>query len=381
MNIVRFEKMSWSILHQSFGPAAGEGKGEFVLGTPMGTVAFVVVMGLAALAVLFFYGRDLKTKSARWKVLLWGLRVLGLACLAIVLLEPTMAWRKRFREEASVVVLLDASASMHLKDKLKNPETRFAIARRHDLLTDDQLQQAESAKPKEEILTAQQNKEVDGLTRMTVVMDFLRWEEGSFLKKLGENLRVKTLEFAGDVKELSGGRVSGAGRVPSKPQTPNPKSQGDEESAVTDISMALREVEKLSAGERVVAAVLVTDGDWNSGGDPLVAAARLAAEGIPVFCVGVGNPDEVRDIEVADLKVKKSVYLKDSVAVAAEVKWSGYEEKSVAVVLRRGEEVLQEKKLDLKKGSRSQTVGLQFVPKEVGILVCTVEVAPEAVPG
>ncbi len=339
-NIVRFEKMSWSILHQNFGAAAGEGKGEFVLGTPIGTVAFAVVMGLAALTVLFFYGRDLKTKSARWKVVLWGLRVLGLACLAIVLLEPTMAWRKRFREEASVVVLLDASASMQLKDKLKNPETRFAIARRHDLLTDDQLQQAESAEPKEEILTAQQNKEVDGLTRMTIVKDFLRWEEGSFLKKLGENLRVKTLEFAGEVKELSGGRGSGAGRVPSKPQTPNPKSQGDEESTVTDISMALREVEKLSAGERVVAAVLVTDGDWNSGSDPVVAAGRLAVEGIPVFCVGVGNPDEVRDIEVADLKVKKSVYLKDSVAVAAEVKWSGYEEKSVAVVLRWGEEVL-----------------------------------------
>ena len=365
--------MTWSVVYESFGAVAGSEEGEFVLGTPMGTVAFAAVMGLAAVVVLFFYGRDLRTKSARRKVLLWGLRVLGLACLAIVLLEPTMAWRRTFREEASVVVLLDASASMGLQDKLRDPEVRFAIARRHDLLTDDQLQQADTGKPKAEILTAQQNKAVDGLTRMALVLDLLRWQGGDFQKRLRERGKVKVLRYGGKVEESSAETLAG---------NPGPgetivmgEGEGGE---VTDISAALKEIEKLTASERVVGAVLITDGDWNAGGDPLIAASRLRAEGIPVFCVGVGNPDEVRDIKIADVKVKKSVYLKDSVVVAAEVKWSGYEGKSVSVVLKQGEDVLQEKKIELTKELRSRTVGLQFTPKEVGILACAVEISPEA---
>jgi len=203
--------------------------------------------------------------------------------------------------------------------------------------------------------------------------DFLREEDGSFLRRLSEKFRLKTLRFGGKVEDISVKSPGGNPRPNARILMPE-----DEGGGVTDISMALKEVEKLTSSERVVGAVLFTDGDWNSGADPLIAADRLGAEGVPVFCVGVGNPDEVRDIEVADLKVKKSVYLKDSVAVAAEVKWSGYEGKSVAVVLRRGDDVLQEKKIELRKGARSATVGLQFVPKQVGIQVCTVEIAPEA---
>lgn len=344
---------------------------EFVLGTPIGLAGFVVVMGLATVAVLFFYGRDLRTKSAKRKVVLWGLRVVGLGFLGMVLLEPTIAWRRRFREEGSVVVLLDASASMSLKDKLADPEFRFAIARRHDLLTDDQLKQAESGKPKGEILTEQQNKEVDGLSRMAVVLDWLRWQDGSFLNKMGEKFPTKWLRFGGRVEEFSPESLGG------NPQ-PRESLVMEEGGGATDISAALKEVEKLTASQRIVGAVLISDGDWNSGSDPVAAAEWLGAEGIPVFCVGVGNPDEVKDIEIADVKAKKSVYLKDSVAVAAEVRWSGYEGKSVSVVLRHGEDVLQEKKIELKKDSKTETVGLQFVPKEVGVVICTVEVAPEA---
>jgi hypothetical protein len=362
--------MTGSILHEQSGAVAGE-TAEFVLRTPMGTVAFAVVMGLAAVAILFVYGRDLKTKTGKRKVLLWGLRVLALACLAILLLEPTMAWKRKFREEASIVVLLDASASMNLTDKLNDPEVRFAIARRHDLLTDDQLREATRGTPKEQILTAQQNAAVDKLARVAVVRDFFRWEDSSFLKKLGEKFGVKLLRFGAKVEELSGADL--AGNPGGGDRLLMEEGEGGE---VTDIAAAIKEVEKLAASERVAAAVLITDGDWNSGGDPLLAVDSLAREGIALFCVGVGNPDEVKDIEVADLKVKKSVYLKDSVAVAAEVKWSGYDGKSVAVVLRQGEDVLQEKKIELKKELRSQTVGLQFVPKEVGVFACTVEIAP-----
>ncbi len=365
--------MSWMVLQRQVAAVVGQEEGEFVLGTPVGTTGFAVLMGVAAMLILFFYGRDLQTKRAKWKVVLWGLRVLGLICLAMVLLEPTIASRTKFRDEASVAVLVDASASMNLTDKLKDPEARFAIARRRNLLTDDQLQQADRGTPKDRILTAQQNNAIDELPRVTILSDFFRGEGGELLKKLEQKAQVKLHRFGASVGELS------KETLVSNPGPGRGLVFGEEEGGEgTNLSSALKEVEKLAASERVVGAVLITDGDWNQGSDPIVASERLAAEGIPVFCVGVGNPDEVLDIELADVKVKKAVYLKDSVSVAAEVKWSGYEDKEVSVVLRKDQDVLQEKKIELRKGLQSQTVSLQFTPQEVGILACSVEIVPVA---
>lgn len=355
-----------------------EGESWFVLGTPLGMATVAAVMGVAAVMILFLYGRDLRTKRAGRKAILWGLRLLGLACLAIVLLEPTMAWKRTLREEVSVAVFVDASASMGLSDKLKAAEARFAIASRHNLLTEDQLRAAEGGKAKAEVLTEQQNKVIDNLKRMEIVSDFLKWQNREFLRRLGGNVNVKLSRFGAGVEEISEEALAGNPGLGDKLVLDEGAGGG-----VTDISAALGEVEKLTASERMAAAVLITDGDWNSGKDPVAAASKLQALGIPVFCVGVGNPDEVMDIEVADIKAKRSVYLKDAVAVAAEVRWSGYRDKTVSVVLRQGEDVLQEKKVELGsgvagRGSGSQTVGLQFVPTKVGVAVCTVEIQPEA---
>ena len=352
--------------------AVEEGDPRFVLGTPLGDVTIALLMGVAAVVILLLYGRDLKTRKSRRAGVLWGLRLLGLACLAFVLLEPTLAWKRTLREDVRIAVYVDASASMGLPDKLKDAEARFAIARRNNLLTEDQLQAAEDGKAKAEILTAQQNNVIDNLRRMDIVSDFLKWQNRQFLRRLGEKANVKLHRFGAQVEEISEEALTG-----------NPglgETLVMEEGAgggATDVSEALAEVEKLTARERVAAAVLITDGDWNTGKDPVVAASKLQALGIPVFCVGVGNPDEVMDIEVADIKAKKSVYLKDAVAVAAEVRWSGYQDKTVSVSLRQGEDLLQEKKIELSAGARSQTVGLQFVPSRVGVVVCTVGIPPE----
>ncbi len=366
------ETMILSVPLKNFSVVAEETKREFVFGTPMGMTAFAVLMCAATVLILFFYGRDLRTKTTKQKIVLWGLRLLGLLCLATLLLEPTMAWKRTHREEASVIVLLDASGSMGLTDKELNPDTRFEMAKRHNLLTDDQLRDAQSGKPRSDILTAQQNKEVDGLTRMATVIDFLQWQSGEFPKRLGDQLRIKWLRFGAAVEEISPSALLG-----NPARTDNVILEANRGGAATDISAALGSVEKSSATERVVGAVLITDGDWNSGSDPLIAASKLQSAGVPVFCLGVGNPNEVRDIEIVDVKAKKSVYLRDTVAVGVELKWSGYEEKSVAVVLRQSGAVLQEKRTELKKGAKSETVSLQFVPQQVGVVVCTVEALPE----
>ena len=47
--------------------------------------------------------------------------------------------------------------------------------------------------------------------------------------------------------------------------------------------------------------VLASDGDWNEGQPPVLAASRLRTRGIPVFAVPVGSPTRLPDIELLTL--------------------------------------------------------------------------------
>ena len=47
--------------------------------------------------------------------------------------------------------------------------------------------------------------------------------------------------------------------------------------------------------------VLASDGDWNEGPPPVVAASRLRGRGVPVFAVPVGSPTRLPDVELLSL--------------------------------------------------------------------------------
>ena len=47
--------------------------------------------------------------------------------------------------------------------------------------------------------------------------------------------------------------------------------------------------------------VLASDGDWNEGQPPVLAAAKLRMKGVPVFAVPVGSPSRLPDVELLSL--------------------------------------------------------------------------------
>ena len=47
--------------------------------------------------------------------------------------------------------------------------------------------------------------------------------------------------------------------------------------------------------------VLASDGDWNEGQPPVVAASKLRRKGVPVFAVAVGSPSRLPDVEMLSL--------------------------------------------------------------------------------
>lgn len=72
----------------------------------------------------------------------------------------------------------------------------------------------------------------------------------------------------------------------SAPQTGNDNG--------TDIDAPVEKV--LSRTDNLKAILLLTDGDWNSGNSPVVAATKCSARGIPIYSVGIGGETPLPDL-------------------------------------------------------------------------------------
>lgn len=63
------------------------------------------------------------------------------------------------------------------------------------------------------------------------------------------------------------------------------------------------------------AVLLTTDGDWNLGESPVVAAAEYAERGIPIYTVGIGAPTALPDLELKPVTVPSFGLLGEQISI------------------------------------------------------------------
>jgi len=90
--------------------------------------------------------------------------------------------------------------------------------------------------------------------------------------------------------------------------------------------------------------VLASDGDWNEGSPPVLAAARLRIKGVPVFAVPVGSRTRLPDVELLSLDVPTFGVAGKSVRIPFSIDSSLPRDYSTTVTLRTsdGDEVTKE---------------------------------------
>ncbi len=133
-------------------------------------------------------------------------------------------------------------------------------------------------------------------------------------------------------------------------------------------------------GTPPAAIVLVTDG-INTDGPSLAEAARQARhKGVPLFTVGLGSEQPVRDVELADLLVDEVVFVDDVVNFQFKLTATGLAGKTAKVVLREKDDptVLAETNVTLGEDGQSERVQLPYRPTKVGQFEYVVEVEPLA---
>ncbi len=111
----------------------------------------------------------------------------------------------------------------------------------------------------------------------------------------------------------------------------------------TDLATPLLRLTQRHAQQRIAAVVLCSDGRHTSGPDPTEAARIMSARGIPVYTLGVGGIESPPDICVARLEGTLSVFKDETIRLTAAIKATGMKGRKGQLILRRTDEVLQER--------------------------------------
>ncbi len=74
----------------------------------------------------------------------------------------------------------------------------------------------------------------------------------------------------------------------------------------TDFSRLFQRIEDRYAGQRLAAVLLASDGIYNQGSEPVAQSSRL---NVPIYCYGLGDTRQPRDLSVVDLRVNRTSFV------------------------------------------------------------------------
>ncbi|MGE3163439.1 MAG: VWA domain-containing protein [Planctomycetota bacterium] len=324
------------------------------LHAPAAWVITLVIVPAVVLFAFWVYQGERGNLSLGRRVVLGALRVLVVLGILAFLAEPILTKTRVQRENSFVLVVIDDSYSMGIVDRYSDEAflsqyeqalgepfdptaTRLQIVRK--ILTDEQVGLIDKIRRKANV------RIVAGSEGLKQIVDLPRLEEGA---SGAGDLAALTLELRGKETRLGDSIYE----------------------AVNDLR-----------GDMIAGVVLLSDGRDNGGVlRPEEVAARFQRREIPIHTVGVGNPDEPRDIRVFGLTLAEVVLKDDIVPVDFNIVSEGFEGRRVEVRLKlvntetgrpeRGESDF----VALRGNAEVQTVRMQFRPLREGKYRATVEV-------
>lgn len=278
------------------------------IGFNIATILVILLVVVACGISFYFYRTTLPPVPPFKRRVLTALRSTGLSLVLILLFEPLLRMITTTAQPPTLAVLVDASKSMTIKDRIGD--------------------------------------------RAEILRALLQRPE---LRPSG-NVALRYYTF--------GGKLGAATAEP-------PDSLPLVEEA-TDISSALKSLGDEKDGVNIRAALLLTDGSYNLGQNPVHEAERL---GLPLFSIGIGDSSEQKDVLITKVSTNDLVYNETEVPVDITVKSSGFKGERVEVTLFEGTRELGRSLLVLGEGTREYPVRLSYVPEGEGTRRYTVRVS------
>jgi hypothetical protein len=131
----------------------------------------------------------------------------------------------------------------------------------------------------------------------------------------------------------------------------------------TNIAAALAGLKDEIAKKNIQAAVLLSDGNYTDGRNPVYDAEEL---GIPLYTIGVGDTVDQKDLVVDRLTTNAVVYAGTSVPVEAAFHSSGYDGERVEVTLAEGTTIVDRATVTLRPGVQTYQFRMHWTPSAEG---------------
>ncbi|MGC8748769.1 MAG: hypothetical protein ACP5RR_07835 [Candidatus Kapaibacteriota bacterium] len=139
----------------------------------------------------------------------------------------------------------------------------------------------------------------------------------------------------------------------------------------TNLALPLGRIYDLKSSENIQSVVLVTDGIYNSGSNPIYLAERL---GIPIYTIGIGDTIPPKDVLISSITTNEVGYVDKPLPVKVSIKFFGYGNQALSVQLFDGQSLVGEQKLELRSGVEDYSVLFEFTPKAEGFAKLTAKI-------
>ena len=321
--------------------------------TPLARLLFLILAGALVALVIWVYKREPDYLHQPRRRQLTALRIAAGAMLIFILTGAFLDVLHREESKGTLVMLFDSSASMSIMDRHSDEQEAAALQ--------TVVAQDGAATP----------VEVAKTSRSDLVKLALANRKLAFLKEVGGKFKLEAYTFgqSAQITPLELGAADGPGGPLAALPAPTENA--------TQLGAALRDTARRLKGRKVDGVVVFTDGGWNRGEEPQLAAQDL---GVPVFSVGVGVP-QTKDIEIPFISSDDVVFKGDTFPLTVRVKQRGYAGSSVHLVIKqideatKSEDVVKDEMIDFDE-QVEHTHTIDVTPKKAGTFTFTAEIEP-----
>lgn len=324
---------------------------------------FLAVIVLIGWVVYKVYQKENDSCPKGIKRLLFFLRLSVCLVLGVIFLEPSVTYTQSRSLRPIIKILRDSSQSMNINDGYATDESAKSVSS----VLKKSIDEVRSIKP----------------SRVEIINTAINANESEFLIKLRDKGRIKVLDFGEKPVEVD---------VADKKTTDQQVNDEDESGELlsislpdliakgvgTDLSKAIDE----SIEESLTSSLIIfTDGQHNTSSDLEDAVNLAKLRKIPLYFVGVGDPDRPRNITVSNVYADPQVWNNDPFQIQAVINSEGLDNDQVKIELveiektetgEDNEKIIAEKNVAL--SSENERIKIDFIhtPKTPGGKLFTV---------
>ncbi len=267
---------------------------------PSGGIVLLLLLGIAIVlaGVVFAYRREAANLPRGRRLLLAGLRCTALLLAILLLFAPQLVAVRKDVRPGHVVVLVDASQSMTVKDRYRGGDVLPLAQAWRDLGIADPA----------------------AVSRFDLARHLLTASEQAFARAITPKNELRLFRFAAGADPID---PAGLGMLVADGRYTNPGA-------------AVRAALERSRDASIAAVVLIGDGRRNLGPSGVESARLIGQRRVPVTLVlGIGDPSPTTAVELARVDAPEKVFQKDPFRISATLQVQGYDGVDVPVTLSR----------------------------------------------